>query len=40
MPQIDKHLKWCLSDPKRLIRTKPNPELADKHLKKSEKLKN
>jgi len=36
MPQIDKHLKWCLSDPKRLIKTKPNIKLANKHLKKSE----
>src|SRR3989344_2701420 len=36
MSQIDKHLKWCLSNPKRLIKTKPNLELANKHLKKSE----
>jgi uncharacterized protein (UPF0332 family) len=36
MPQIDKHLKWCLSDPKRLIKIKSNLELANKHLKKSE----
>lgn len=34
--QIDKHLKWCLSDSKRLIKTKPDIELAQKHLKKSE----
>ena len=36
MPQIDNHLKWCLKDPRRLIKTKPDLELAQKHLKKSE----
>lgn len=36
MPQINKHLKWCLKDPRRLIKTKPDIELAQKHLKKSE----
>ena len=36
MPQIDAHLKWCLKDPKRLVKTKPDSELAQKHLKKSE----
>ena len=36
MPQIDNHLKWCLNDPKRLIKTKPDSDLAQKHLKKSE----
>lgn len=36
MSQIDEHLKWCLKDPKRLIKTKPDLELAKKHLKKSE----
>lgn len=36
MSQIDKHLKWCLSDKKRLFKTKPDLELAKKHLKKSE----
>ncbi len=36
MPQIDNHLKWCLKDPKRLIKTKPDLDLAQKHLKKSE----
>ncbi|MFH1638097.1 MAG: hypothetical protein ABIB71_06750 [Candidatus Woesearchaeota archaeon] len=36
MPQIDNHLKWCLKDPKRLIKTKPDMGLAQKHLKKSE----
>ena len=36
MSQIDKHLKWCLNNPNRLIKTKPNKELAKKHLKKSE----
>lgn len=36
MPQIDEHLKWCLKDSKRLIKTKPDLELAQKHVKKSE----
>src|SRR3989344_4949040 len=36
MPQIDGHLKWCLKDPRRLIKTKPDLDLAQKHLKKSE----
>ena len=36
MPQIDEHLKWCLKDPKRLIKTKPDWDLAQKHIKKSE----
>lgn len=36
MPQIDKHLKWCLKDPRRLIKTKPDIDLAQKHVKKSE----
>ena len=36
MPQIDEHLKWCLKDPKRLIKTKPDLNLAQKHVKKSE----
>ena len=36
MPQIDEHLKWCLKDPKRLIKTKPDSDLAQKHIKKSE----
>jgi len=36
MPQIDEHLKWCLKDPKRLIKTKPDLDLAKKHVKKSE----
>ena len=36
MPQIGKHLKWCLKDPRRLVKTKPDRELAQKHLKKSE----
>jgi len=36
MPQTGKHLKWCLKDPRRLIKTKPDLELARKHLKKSE----
>lgn len=36
MPQIDNHLKWCLKYPNRLKKTKPNMNLAKKHLKKSE----
>ena len=36
MSQIDNHLKWCLNNPKRLIKIGPNLELAQKHLKKSE----
>lgn len=36
MSQVDEHLKWCLKDPKRLIKTKPDIELAQKHIKKSE----
>ena len=36
MPQIAEHLKWCLKDPKRLIKTKPDLNLAQKHVKKSE----
>jgi len=36
MPQIDEHLKWCLKDPKRLVKIKPDLELAQKHVKKSE----
>lgn len=36
MSQIDNHLKWCLKDPRRLVKTKPDLELAQKHLKKSE----
>ncbi len=36
MPQIDHHLQWCLKDPKRLVPTKPDLELAQQHLRKSE----
>jgi uncharacterized protein (UPF0332 family) len=36
MPQIDEHLKWCLKDPKRLVKTKPDLDLAQKHVNKSE----
>ncbi|MBU0963342.1 MAG: hypothetical protein KKD48_05550 [Nanoarchaeota archaeon] len=36
MPQIDEHLKWCLKDSKRLIKTKADLDLAQKHIKKSE----
>lgn len=35
MSQIDKHMTWCLKDPKRLIKTAPDEELARKHLEKS-----
>lgn len=36
MSQIDNHLNWCLKDEKRLVKTKPDLSLAQKHLKKSE----
>lgn len=36
MPQIDKHLKWCLKDTRRLVKANPDLDLAQKHLKKSE----
>ena len=36
MLQIGEHLKWCLKGPKRLIKTKPDLDLAQKHVKKSE----
>ena len=36
MPQIEEHLKWCFKDPKRLIKTKPDLDLTQKHVKKSE----
>lgn len=36
MSQAENHLIWCLKDPKRLIKGKPDKELALKHLKKSE----
>lgn len=36
MSQIGKHLEWCLKDQKRLIKTKPDVELAQKHIEKSE----
>ena len=36
MPQIDKHLEWCLKDSRRLLKTKPDLDLAQKHVKKSE----
>jgi uncharacterized protein (UPF0332 family) len=35
MPQVDEHLKWCLKDPRRLVKTRPDLELAKKHLEKS-----
>ena len=36
MAQIDNHLKWCLKDPNRLKKVKPDIDLALGHLKKSE----
>ena len=36
MPRIDEHLKWCLKDSRRLIKTKTDPDLARKHIKRSE----
>ncbi|MFH1668528.1 MAG: HEPN domain-containing protein [Candidatus Woesearchaeota archaeon] len=36
MPQIDKHLEWCLKDGKRLVKVRPDTGLAQKHIKKSE----
>src|SRR3989344_5211700 len=36
MPQIEEHLKWCLKDQRRLIKTRPDMDLAQKHVKKSE----
>lgn len=36
MSQVDNHLKWCLKDERRLVKTKPDLDLAQKHLKKSE----
>lgn len=36
MPQLDDHLKWCLKDGRRLKKTKPDQDLAQKHLQKSE----
>ena len=36
MSQIVEHLKWCMKDPKRLVKTKPDLDLAQKHIKKSE----
>ena len=36
MPQIEEHLKWCLKDSRRLIKTKADLNLAQKHVKKSE----
>ncbi len=36
MSQIEEHLKWCLKDPKRLVKTKLDFDLAQKHVKKSE----
>ena len=36
MPRIDNHLKWCLKDTRRLVKVKPDLDLAQKHIKKSE----
>lgn len=36
MPQINEHLKWCLKDARRLVKTEPDLDLAQKHVKKSE----
>jgi uncharacterized protein (UPF0332 family) len=36
MPQIENHLEWCLKDPRRLAKKKPDKNLAQKHLHKSE----
>mgnify|MGYP001241296306 CR=1 FL=1 len=36
MSQIDKHLKWCLKDSRRLVKIKSDLDLANKHIKKSE----
>ncbi len=36
MSQVENHLEWCLKDPKRLMKTRPDMDLARKHLKKSE----
>ena len=36
MSQIVEHLKWCMKDPKRLVKTKSDLDLAQKHLTKSE----
>jgi uncharacterized protein (UPF0332 family) len=36
MPQKDEHLKWCLKDAKRLLKTMPDSDLARKHVSKSE----
>ncbi len=36
MSKVSEHLIWCLKDKRRLIKTKPDIELAKKHMKKSE----
>ena len=36
MSQVDNHLEWCLKDKNRLMKSKPDIEMAHKHLKKSE----
>ena len=36
MSQIDSHLEWCFKDKRRLVKVKPDLELAKKHLMKSE----
>ncbi len=36
MSQIDNHLKWCLKDSRRLVKERPDLNLAQKHIEKSE----
>ena len=36
MSQIDNHINLCLKNPRRLIKEKPDLDLAQKHIKKSE----
>ena len=36
MSQVEDHLKWCLKDPRRLAKAKPDIDLAMKHISKSE----
>jgi uncharacterized protein (UPF0332 family) len=36
MPQVENHFAWCLKDERRLVKVRPNKELAEKHVKKSE----
>ncbi len=36
MSHVENYMKWCLKEPRRLTKEKPNLSLAEKHLKKSE----